>query len=88
MLDEINKILNCSTSKFYQAGFIIYADLESLIKKMPWCKDNVEKTSTAKVVEHTACDYSISMVCWFDDGKNKHDINTWSKIAWKSSVNA
>ena len=35
MLDEINKILNCSTSKFYQAGFIIYADLESLIKKIP-----------------------------------------------------
>ena len=31
--------------------FIIYADLESLIKKIDNCKNNLEKSSTTKIGE-------------------------------------
>ena len=41
------------------APFVIYADLESLIKK------NSEKLSTTKVDEHLPCRYSMSMIWAF-----------------------
>lgn len=36
---------------------IIYADLESLIKKVDRCKNNPERLSTIKVDEHITCGY-------------------------------
>ena len=32
-------------------SYIIYADLESFIKKMDWCASNLEKHSTTKIDE-------------------------------------
>ena len=39
---------------------IIYADIESLIQKIDWCTNNLEKSSTAKIGEHIPCRYSMS----------------------------
>ena len=39
--------------------FIIYADLQSLLKKMNACNDNPKKSSTTKINEHTTSGYSL-----------------------------
>ena len=39
---------------------IIYADIESLIRKIDGCENNLENSSTTKIVEHIPCGYSMS----------------------------
>ena len=51
---------------------IIYADLESLIKRIDGCKNNSEKLSTTKVVEYIHCGYSMSTLWKFVGIENKH----------------
>ena len=36
-------------------GYIIYADITSLIKKIDGCANNPEKSSTTKLDEHIPC---------------------------------
>ena len=38
---------------------IIYADLESLMEKNRWMCKQSKKSSTAKIVEHISCKYSL-----------------------------
>ena len=53
MPSEENKTLEFNQyKKIDKASFIIYTDLESLIKKNEGCKNNPEKLSTTKVGEH------------------------------------
>ena len=68
MADKINQTLKC-IPKFYEGTVFIYADLESLIKKILGCKSNPEKTFTIKVMEQTTHGYSISAICGFWDKK-------------------
>ena len=42
--------------------YIIYADLESLIKKIDGCANNLEKPSTTKIGKHILCEYSKLLV--------------------------
>ena len=42
--------------------YIIYADLESLIKKIDVCENNPENSSATKIDERIPCGYSISKV--------------------------
>ena len=53
---------------------IIYADIESLIKKIDRCKDNPDISSTTKAEEHIPCRYSESTIWVFDHIKNKHTL--------------
>ena len=53
---------------------IIYADLESLIKRIDRCKYSSEKSSTTKSGEDIPCDYSMSTIWTFDGLENKHDV--------------
>ena len=53
---------------------IIYADLESLVEKIEGCKNNAEKSSTAKVGEHIPSGFSLSTISSLKDIENKHDI--------------
>ena len=46
--------------------YIIYADLESLIKKIDVCENNPENSSATKIDERIPCGYSISKVWGFD----------------------
>ena len=51
--------------------YIIYADIESFIKKIDACTNNPENSSTTKIGEHIPCGYSI----WaFDHIENKHTL--------------
>ena len=42
--------------------YIIYADLESLIKAIDGCANNPEKSSTTKIGKHITCGYSMSTI--------------------------
>ena len=53
---------------------IIYADLESLIKKINGCVNNPEKSSITKIGEHIPSGYSMSNIWAFDSVKNKHSL--------------
>ena len=55
-----------------QTPCIIYADLESLIKKINKCINNREKSSITKIREHITCGYSMSTIWAFDNIENKH----------------
>ena len=57
--------------------YIIYADIESLIQKIDNCKNNPEKSSTAKVGEHMPCRYSKLTIWTFDHIKKEHGLYMW-----------
>ena len=42
--------------------YIVYADIESLIKKIDGCVNNPENTSTTKIGEHIPRGYFISII--------------------------
>ena len=52
-------------------AFIIYAELECLLKKMSTCINNLNESSTAKINKHTPSGYSIFTSFSFDESKNK-----------------
>ena len=54
--------------------YIIYADIESLIKKIDKCANNPENSSTTKIVEHIPCGYSMSTMWALDNIENKHTL--------------
>ena len=53
---------------------LIYADIESLIKKIYRCANNPEKYSTTQIGEHIPCGYSMSTIWIFDNIENKHSL--------------
>ena len=59
--------------------YIIYADIESLIKKIDGCTANPEKPSTTKKAEYVPCGYSMSTIYAF--------YQIMEKTAWKSFAN-
>ena len=44
----------------------IYADIDSLIKKIDECVTNPESSSTAEIGEHIPCGHSMSTILVFD----------------------
>ena len=42
--------------------YIIYPDLQSLIKKIGGCAKNPKKSLTTKIGEHIPCGYSMSTI--------------------------
>ena len=64
MPNEDNKILIYNhREKSVKVPFIIYADLECLLEKMPSCQNNPEKFYTEKKIKHTPFDYSLFINC-------------------------
>ena len=55
-------------------SYIIYADMESLIKKINGCAKNPESSSTKKLGAHIPCGYSLSTIWAFDNIENKHTL--------------
>ena len=53
--------------------FVIYVNLEALIKKMSTCHNNPEKSSTTEINKHTPSGYSLFANCSFDLTKSKLD---------------
>ena len=54
--------------------YIIYADFESLIKKIDVSGNNPENSSATKIGEHIPCGYSMSTIWAFDNIENKHTL--------------
>ena len=52
---------------------VIYANNESLLKKIGACHNNPEKSPATKINKQTACGYSSFTHCSIDSNKNKHD---------------
>ena len=52
--------------KLTKVSSAIYADLESLIKKVDGCKNDPKTSSTAKVAEHIPSIYSLSTILLFE----------------------
>ena len=74
MPKEDSKILKYNHGeKSMKVQFIIYADLESLPKKVSISRNNPEKSSSTKIHEHTPSGYSLLTYCSFDTTKNKLD---------------
>ena len=75
MPSKNNKILECNQNKKSdKAPFVIYADLECLIKKIDGCKNNAENSSTTKVSQHILSGFSISTISSFRSIENKYDV--------------
>ena len=51
--------------------FIIYADLECILKKIDTCQNNPDLLSTTKINQHIPSGYSIYNSCSFDKSNNK-----------------
>ena len=76
MPSEETKILEFNQyQKSDKTPFIIYADLECLIKVIDVCKNNPENSSTAKVSEHIPSGFSMSTISSFKSIKSKHDVH-------------
>ena len=45
--------------KYDNTPYFVYADLESLIKRVGGCKESSEKSSTAKVGEQIPCRFQV-----------------------------
>ena len=57
--------------KSLELPFIIYADLECLLKKIDTCYNNPDLSSTTKINQHILSGYSIYTNCSFDKSSNK-----------------
>ena len=57
--------------KSLELPFIIYADLECLLKKIDICYNNPDLSSTTKINQHIPSGYSIYTNCLFDKSNNK-----------------
>ena len=57
--------------KSLKLSFIIYADLECLLKKIDTCQNNPDLSSTTKINQHIPSGNSIYTSCSFDKSNNK-----------------
>ena len=72
MLEEGENIFKYSPGdKSLKAPFIIYADLECLLKKEQPRQNIAENSYTEKKAKHKPSGYSLSLVCSFDETKNR-----------------
>ena len=72
MPDEDNKILKyLSGEKSLKVPFVIYADLECLLKKINTCQNNPDKSYTKKKATHRPLGYSLTTCCSFDKSLNE-----------------
>ena len=73
--NEDNKILKYNHGeKSLKAPFTIYADLECLLKKEQSHQNNPENSYTQRKAKHKPSGYSWSLICSFDETKNRYKI--------------
>ena len=74
MPKENNKTLEYKHGeKSLKVPFMIYADLECLLKKIHSCQNDPEKSSTEKKAKHIPSGYALFIHCSFDASKNELD---------------
>ena len=70
MPKEHEKMKYLSGGKSLKVPFIVYADLECLLKKKQYCQNNPENSYTDKKAKHKPSGYAWCSICSFDDTKN------------------
>ena len=71
--DEENKILKyVPGEKSLRVPFIIYADLECLLRKINTRSNNLDKSYTEKKAMHKSSGHSLATCCSFDKSKNEN----------------
>ena len=71
MPKENKKINYLPGEKSLKAQFIVYADLECLLEKVQSCQNNPKNSHTERKAKHEPSGYAWSLICSFDDTKNK-----------------
>ena len=71
MPKENEKIKYLPGEKSLKVPFIVYADLECLLKKVQYCQNNPKNSYTEKKSKHKPSGYAWCSICSFDDTKNK-----------------
>ena len=72
---EDTKILEFKKyQNFDKAPSITYADFECIIEKIDGCRNNPEKSSTAKVSEHILSGFPMFTILSFRSIENKHNV--------------
>ena len=71
MPNEHEKIKYLPREKSLKVLFIIYADLECLLKKVQFCQNNPENSCTEKKVKHKSSGYAWCSICSFGEKKNR-----------------
>ena len=56
--------------KYFKLPFVIYADLECILKKIDACQNNPDLSSTTKINQHIPSGYPIYTSCSFDKSYN------------------
>ena len=75
MPSEKDKILELKHYiKSDKMSYIIYADIESLIRKIDGYENNSEYSSATRITEHIPCGYSMSPIWGFDHIEDKHTL--------------
>ena len=69
--NENNFIKYNQGEKSLKMPFVMYADLECILKNMSTCYNNPEISSTTKISQHIPSGYSIFTNCTFDKSYNK-----------------
>ena len=59
--------------KSIKLPFVIYADLDCLLKKISTCQKNQNESSTTEINKHAPSGYSLFTHCSFNKSKNKLD---------------
>ena len=76
MSSEMDKILEFNQCmKSDKMPYIIYADIEFLIRKLDGCANNPENFSTTKIGKQGLCGYSMTTIWAFDHIRNKHTLH-------------
>ena len=72
MSEEGENILKYSSGdKSLKVPFVIYADLECLLKKEQSCQNNPKNFYKERKAKHKPSGYSLSLSCSFDETKNR-----------------
>ena len=66
-----NLIKYSQGEKSLKLPFVIYAELECILKKIDTCQNNLDLSSTTKINQHIPSGYSIYTSCSFDKYNNK-----------------
>ena len=73
MAEEGKNILKYSPGdKSLKLPFIIYEDIECMLKKEQSCQNNPKNSYTQRKAKHKPSGYSFSLNCSFDETKNQH----------------
>ena len=66
---ELKQYMKCD-----KIPYVIYADIEFLIRKIDGCENKQEKFSAMKISEYIPCGCSISTIWGFEHTKNKYSL--------------